>query len=460
MIFMQSIAHELRKCWSIEEMAGLVCSRIMSETPYDRGMVYRFDPSDHSGEVVYETTRWDARKCCREDSFLGLRFPASDIPRQARELFMRNTLRFVYDVEGVDYALYPAKIVRGKMMGVVHGGEARYTDLSMCRLRGSSYIHLEYLRNMKVTSTLVIAIIVNKRLWGLYSFHGYRHPIRPSARTRFLCEMASVMTSMVMESLTRTNDQSRLMNIDDTLSNLKDLSLIDYMNDPLHSQRLFDLLDVNLISFRSMDDRGNVHIYNYHSEENNIHQSNNNNDATTTTSPTTPLEVTPEAFQCLSDTYGQVCHDYGVVFVNETKAHPALGSLHTIAFFQFPPSHPNPNNNNNNNVLPVPPPPRNPHRNLRSQHQRTLRGPSPAAPCKLRGHPHRRGVGRFTDIGGFDCYQLLWLLRGRRHHWSWWSRRRSIAIEYGTQRMFGRICFGILLRGGAGDLCVDYGVVV
>ena len=191
MFFMQSIAHDLRKCWSIEEMAGLVCSRIMSETPYDRGMVYRFDASDDSGEVIYETKRWDARRCCREDSFLGLRFPASDIPRQARELFMKNTLRFVYDVEGNDYPLYPSKIQGGMIVG---GETEKYTDLSMCRLRGSSYIHLEYLRNMKVTSSLVIAIIVNKRLWGLYSFHGYRHPIRPSARTRFLCEMASVMT--------------------------------------------------------------------------------------------------------------------------------------------------------------------------------------------------------------------------------------------------------------------------
>ena len=135
MIFMQSIAHELRKCWSIEEMAGLVCSRIMSETPYDRGMVYRFDQCDDSGEVVYETTRWDARSCCREDSFLGLRFPASDIPRQARELFVSNTLRFVYDVDGKDFHLYPNKVPSAE-------GEEKYTDLSMCRLRGSSYIHL------------------------------------------------------------------------------------------------------------------------------------------------------------------------------------------------------------------------------------------------------------------------------------------------------------------------------
>jgi hypothetical protein len=99
--------------------------------------VYRFDPADDSGEVIYETTRWDARQCCRDDSFLGLRFPASDIPRQARELFMKNTLRFVYDVHGKDYPLYPSKI---RIDAV--DGEEKYTDLSMCRLRGSSYIHL------------------------------------------------------------------------------------------------------------------------------------------------------------------------------------------------------------------------------------------------------------------------------------------------------------------------------
>mmetsp|Transcript_10668 Transcript_10668/g.18196 ORF Transcript_10668/g.18196 Transcript_10668/m.18196 type:complete len:1088 (-) Transcript_10668:69-3332(-) len=314
MLFMQSIAHDLRKCWSIEEMAGLVCSRIMSETPYDRGMVYRFDASDDSGEVIYETTRWDARRCCRDDSFLGLRFPASDIPRQARELFMKNTLRFVYDVQGTDHALYPRKIRANNM-----GGESeKYTDLSMCRLRGSSYIHLDYLRNMKVTSSLVIAIIVNKRLWGLYSFHGYRHPIRPSARTRFLCEMASVMTSMVMESLTRANNQSRLMDIDQTLSNLQQLNLVQYMSNSNHRKLLMERMEVNLIAFRQIDADGVAHIHTFCDDD------------------SEKVEISAAAFDCLNDTYGQVCRDYGVVFVDETRSNKALGSLHTLAFFQLP----------------------------------------------------------------------------------------------------------------------------
>jgi light-regulated signal transduction histidine kinase (bacteriophytochrome) len=87
-------------------------------------MVYRFDQSDGSGEVIYETTRWDARKTCRDDSFLGLRFPATDIPRQARELFMKNTLRFVYDVQGTDHPLYPSRVE-----GDMGSDEKKYTDL-------------------------------------------------------------------------------------------------------------------------------------------------------------------------------------------------------------------------------------------------------------------------------------------------------------------------------------------
>lgn len=91
MSFMEEIAKELRKCWSIEEMASLVCARVMSETPYDRGMVYKFDHED-CGEVVYETFRSDASVQCRGESYLGLRFPASDIPRQG-ELFCCCDLR-------------------------------------------------------------------------------------------------------------------------------------------------------------------------------------------------------------------------------------------------------------------------------------------------------------------------------------------------------------------------------
>jgi len=325
MLFMEGIARELRRCWSIEEMASLVCSRIMTETPYDRGMVYRFDPGDDSGEIIYESFRQDARTDCRKDSFLGLRFPASDIPRQARELFMRNTLRYVYDVNGKDWPLYPSRVTGSKVVGGEH-----YTDLSMCRLRGSSYVHLQYLRNMKVTSTLVIAIIVNKRLWGLYSFHGYREPIAPNARTRFLCEMASIMTSMVMESLTRMEDHRRLMDMEQVMVqlNTKQQSMGTFMD--AHHERLMETLGVNVISFRTHHTDGTKKVRSYDVDGH------------------TPVDgegratvggaiLSNDVFDCLTDTYGQICRDYGTVFIDEQKSHSILVSagLNTLAFFHL-----------------------------------------------------------------------------------------------------------------------------
>jgi signal transduction histidine kinase len=122
-----------------------------------------------------------------------------------------------------------------------------------------------------------------------------------------------------MESLTRANNQSRLVEIDQTLSNLQEMNLVDFLNTTLHRKHLMELLDVNLLAFRVLDEEGNEQIYTHFDDDGNNH-----------------VEVSPDAFHCLCDTYGQVCKDYGVVFIDETRNNPALGTLHTLAFFQFP----------------------------------------------------------------------------------------------------------------------------
>eukprot|EP00956_Cyclotella_meneghiniana_P018271 scaffold30308_cov42-Cyclotella_meneghiniana.AAC.1 len=124
--------------------------------------------------------------------------------------------------------------------------------------------------------------------------------------------------AMVMESLTRANNQSRLMDIEQTLNNLQQVNLIDYMSNPNHRKVLMERMDVNLIAFRKIDADGNVHIHTF------CDDSSDN------------VEVSAAAFDCLNDTYGQVCRDYGVVFVDETRNNKALGSLHTLAYFQLP----------------------------------------------------------------------------------------------------------------------------
>lgn len=124
--------------------------------------------------------------------------------------------------------------------------------------------------------------------------------------------------AMVMESLTRASNQSRLMDIEQTLSYLQQLNLIDYMTNPNHRKLLMERMDVNLISFRQIDANGMAHIHTFSDDD------------------ADNVEVSAAAFDCLNDTYGQVSRDYGVVFVDETRSNKALGSLHTLAFFKLP----------------------------------------------------------------------------------------------------------------------------
>ena len=122
-------------------------------TGYDRVMVYRFDDEGH-GEVMSEQRRAGL------ESFLGNRYPASDIPQIARRLYERNRVRVLADIEYVPAPLEPAE-------------DAAALDMSQCVLRSVSPIHVQYLRNMGVRATLVVSLMVGGRLWGLVSCHHY-----------------------------------------------------------------------------------------------------------------------------------------------------------------------------------------------------------------------------------------------------------------------------------------------
>lgn len=125
-------------------------------TGYDRVMVYRFDDQGH-GEVFSE-----AREANLE-AYLGNRYPASDIPQIARRLYERNRLRVLVDVDFAPVPLTPR-------LSPVSGEDL---DMSLCFLRSSSPIHVQYLKNMGVRATLVVSLMVNGKLWGLVSCHHY-----------------------------------------------------------------------------------------------------------------------------------------------------------------------------------------------------------------------------------------------------------------------------------------------
>jgi two-component system, chemotaxis family, sensor kinase Cph1 len=128
---------------------------------YDRVMVYKFDPDGH-GKIIAEA------RDPRLESLLGHHYPASDIPQRARELYLRNRLRVLVDVHYEPSPLLPRRW--SEPGNRVAGDEL---DMSMCYLRSMSPLHLQYLKNMGVTATLVVSLVREGRLWGLIACHHY-----------------------------------------------------------------------------------------------------------------------------------------------------------------------------------------------------------------------------------------------------------------------------------------------
>lgn len=148
---------------------------------FDRVMLYQFQ-HDGSGEVVAEAVKHG------KEPFLGLRYPASDIPKQARALYVENPIRLIADVSdnGVPIVGNGANTFAGVL------------DLSGSRLRSVSPVHLEYLRNMGVASSMSISIIVNGELWGLIACH-HDLPHRPAMSQRNSALLFGQMLSLIIQ---------------------------------------------------------------------------------------------------------------------------------------------------------------------------------------------------------------------------------------------------------------------
>jgi light-regulated signal transduction histidine kinase (bacteriophytochrome) len=123
-------------------------------TGFDRVMIYRF-LRDGSGSVVAE----DRAEALRP--FLNHRYPASDIPKQARELYLKNLIRVIPDVSYAPAPLIPS----------LNPVTKTPLDMSDCTLRSISPIHVQYLKNMNVAASMSVSIVVDGALWGLVAFH-------------------------------------------------------------------------------------------------------------------------------------------------------------------------------------------------------------------------------------------------------------------------------------------------
>lgn len=169
---------ELERATSLGELADRAADIFRRLTGYGRVMVYRF-VDDDAGVVIGESTDTSL------SSFMNHHFPATDIPRQARALYVRNKVRVIADV-----SYMPAPIVSAS-------GDLTAIDLSDSTLRSVSPIHIQYLKNMGVAASASMSIVQDDILWGLIACH-HHEPRELSLTTRLACQaMASNLARQV-----------------------------------------------------------------------------------------------------------------------------------------------------------------------------------------------------------------------------------------------------------------------
>lgn len=174
--------NQLQGTTSVAEFCQRAAEHVRHFTGFDRIMVYRF-ADDASGHVIAEAKRDDL------ESYLGLHYPASDIPKQARALFVKSQLRLNPDVRYQPVPLVPQ----------LRTDTGAPLDMSYCVSRSMSPIHAEYLQNMGVTASMSISIVIADELWGLFACHHYS-PRYVSHTTRMACEFLAHMLSLQVSS--------------------------------------------------------------------------------------------------------------------------------------------------------------------------------------------------------------------------------------------------------------------
>ncbi|WP_295430367.1 ATP-binding protein [uncultured Thiodictyon sp.] len=175
-----STLQRLQAAPSLQEFLQLAVAEIRALTGFDRVMAYRF-AADGSGEVIAESV------AANRETYLGLHYPAADIPEPARRLFALSWLRHLPDVDYVPIPLVSAPTAQ----------PADPVDLSYSFLRSVSVMYTGYLKNMGVKATLVTTLLKDGRLWGLISCH-HAAPRYLPYETRVAVECLAHMVSLLM----------------------------------------------------------------------------------------------------------------------------------------------------------------------------------------------------------------------------------------------------------------------
>ncbi len=169
----------LRGATDLQHFCTIVAEEFRELTALDRVLVYKFHEDGH-GEVFAESRRDDLAP------WLGMHYPAADIPQPAREIFRQLWIRPVPDVDGELAELVP----------LVNPDTGRALTMTYCALRGPSIMYTEYLRNMGVTAIVTMSLRHGDKLWGLIVGHHYSGPAHLPLPVRAACEMLAQIVSL------------------------------------------------------------------------------------------------------------------------------------------------------------------------------------------------------------------------------------------------------------------------
>lgn len=181
----RTLARAIRRLQAASDLNALkqlAVAEIRNLTGYDRVMLYRFGPTGE-GEVWAEATAPDL------DPFLGLHFPATDIPKQARELYRKNWIRIIPDSSYTPVPIIPD----------THPETDKPLNLSFSLLRSVSPIHLEYMRNMGLGASMSISLLQGSELWGLISC-GHTQPKFTAYEVREACQTIGQILSIQIDA--------------------------------------------------------------------------------------------------------------------------------------------------------------------------------------------------------------------------------------------------------------------
>ncbi|MGH1392902.1 MAG: ATP-binding protein [Trichormus sp.] len=199
--------NELEKTANLRDFCQIIVQEVRKVTGFDRVMLYKFDDDGHGCVVAEE-------KIPSLESYLGLHYPESDIPKPARKLFISNSIRLIPNAQAEAVQMIPAK----------NPVSDRPIDLTNSILRNAAYCHLEYLHNMGVGASLTISLIKDQKLWGLIACH-HQTPKYVSYELRKACEFLGRVIFAELSAREETEDYDYRMN----LTHIQSL-LVEYMS--------------------------------------------------------------------------------------------------------------------------------------------------------------------------------------------------------------------------------------